>query len=107
MMSQGSFQALNLSTHRSIIGRSTAQHMIRTVVLIHLGVISSGRASLVAHLFVDQVSSSSVIADERIGCGAVVSSTRPSLRPKIKTKRPPMEAIAACSNQNDAGLIRS
>jgi hypothetical protein len=36
-------QALNLSTHRSIIGRSTAQQMIRTVVLIHLGVISSGR----------------------------------------------------------------
>jgi hypothetical protein len=29
------------STHRSIIGRSTAQHMIRTVVLIHLGVIWS------------------------------------------------------------------
>lgn len=40
-----SFQALNLPTHRSIIGHSTAQHMIRTVVLIHLGVISS-----VAHL---------------------------------------------------------
>ena len=41
MLLQGCFQALNLSTHRSIIGRSTAQHMIRTVVLIHLGVISS------------------------------------------------------------------
>ena len=41
MMIQGCFQALNLSTHRSIIGRSTAQHTIRTVVLIHLGVISS------------------------------------------------------------------
>jgi hypothetical protein len=38
---EGCFQALNLSTHRSIIGRSTAQHIIRTVVLIHLGVISS------------------------------------------------------------------
>jgi hypothetical protein len=45
MLLQGCFQALNLSTHRSIIGRSTAQQMIRTVVLIHLGVISS-----VAHL---------------------------------------------------------
>ena len=42
---EGCFQALNLSTHRSIIGRSTAQHIIRTVVLIHLGVIS-----YVAHL---------------------------------------------------------
>jgi hypothetical protein len=41
MVLQGCFQALNLSTQRSIIGRSTAQHMIRTVVLIHLGVISS------------------------------------------------------------------
>jgi hypothetical protein len=42
---EGCFQAPNLSTHRSIIGRSTAQHIIRTVVLIHLGVILS-----VAHL---------------------------------------------------------
>jgi hypothetical protein len=46
MILQGCLQALNLSTHRSIIGRSTAEHMIRTVVLIHLGVISS-----VAHLY--------------------------------------------------------
>jgi len=55
----------------------------------------------------DQLSTSSVIADERIGCGAPVSSGRLSLRPKIKTKRPPVQAITACSNQNDAGLIRS
>jgi fructose-1,6-bisphosphatase/sedoheptulose 1,7-bisphosphatase-like protein len=48
MMIQGCFQALSLSTHRSIIGRSTAQHIIRTVVLIHLGAISSV-AHLVAH----------------------------------------------------------
>jgi hypothetical protein len=45
MLLQGCFQALNLSTHRSIIGRSTAQGMIRAAVQIHLGVISS-----VAHL---------------------------------------------------------
>jgi hypothetical protein len=45
MLLQGCFQALLLSTHKSIIGRSTAQHMIRTVVLIHLGVVWS-----VAHL---------------------------------------------------------
>jgi hypothetical protein len=45
MMIQGCFQALNLSTHRSIIGRSTAQHIIRTIVIIHLGVISSARIS--------------------------------------------------------------
>jgi hypothetical protein len=42
---QGCLQALNLPHTGSIIGGSTAQHMIRTVVLIHLGAISS-----VAHL---------------------------------------------------------
>jgi hypothetical protein len=42
MFLQGCFQALTLSTHRSIIG---VQHMVRTAALIHLGVISS-----VAHL---------------------------------------------------------
>jgi hypothetical protein len=38
---QGCLQALNLPHTGSIIGGSTAQHMIRTVVLIHLGAISS------------------------------------------------------------------
>jgi hypothetical protein len=59
MLLQGCFQALNLSTHRSIIGRSTTQHMIRPVVLIHLGVISS-----VAHLFVSRISLSRISHSE-------------------------------------------
>jgi hypothetical protein len=78
MLLQGCFQALNLSTHRSIIGRSTTQHMIRTVVLIHLGVISSVAHLPVAHLSFGAAAQKVFVCYEMadFGAGVVLSVSR-------------------------------
>jgi hypothetical protein len=71
MFLQGCFQALNLSTQRSIIGRLTAQHMIRTVVLIDLGAIRLSRISL------SRISCQGVVGDR--SDVSVIASSRPKL----------------------------